>query len=267
MSATPPGSDHDAGGSAQLTPEESAQTAAHGEPTRQSESSQPAGAGGGRGLDMRVVLALVVILVIAGGVALLLGGGGGKSSSPEAGNGPAAGATGKSPSYRGAVASPAAVVPPLRLRNYLGAPVNIAQYRGKAVLVTFLYTNCPDVCPLIAANLRVAQNRMGPAESSKAQIIAVSVDPRGDTPKAVGAFLARHEMTGRMQYLIGSAPELAKVWSAWNVGSEADAQQPQLVNHSGLVYGISASGKITTLYPANFKPSDIAHDVPLLVSQ
>ena len=87
------------------------------------------------------------------------------------------------------------------------------------MLVTFLYTNCPDICPLITSNLRVAQNLMGPRTASKVQIIAVSVDPRGDTPKAVAAFLARHEMTGRMQYLIGSAPELARVWKAWGVGS------------------------------------------------
>jgi hypothetical protein len=38
------------------------------------------------------------------------------------------------------------------------------------------------------------------------------------------------------------------------------------VNHTGLVYGVSASGKITTLYPANFLPKEIAHDVPLLAS-
>ena len=44
------------------------------------------------------------------------------------------------------------------LRNYLGRRVTLAQYRGKAVLVTFLYTNCPDICPLIASNLRVALN-------------------------------------------------------------------------------------------------------------
>ena len=94
------------------------------------------------------------------------------------------------------------------------------------MLVTFLYTNCPDICPLITSNLRVAQNLMGPAVASKVQIIAVSVDPRGDTPKAVAAFLARHEMTGRMQYLIGSASQLAQVWKAWGVGSERDAQQP-----------------------------------------
>ena len=81
------------------------------------------------------------------------------------------------------------------------------------------------------------------------------------------AFLKDHQMTGRMQYLIGSAPQLARVWSAWGVGSERDAQQPELVNHSGLVYGITASGKQATIYAANFQPADIAHDVPLLASR
>lgn len=212
------------------------------------------------GIDLRVLLALVVLLVIAGGVALLSSGGG--SSRPSAGaiHGVA------SSKYSGSLASPAAPEPPLSLRNYKGERVNIAQYKGKAALVTFLYTKCPDVCPLIAANLGVALNVMGPAKASKVQVIAVSVDPRGDTPKAVAAFLKGHGVAGRMQYLIGSASELARVWKAWGVGSERDAQQPELVNHSGLVYGVSAQGKVTTLYAANFTPQEITHDAPLLAS-
>jgi protein SCO1/2 len=165
------------------------------------------------------------------------------------------------------VLSPATAAPPLALRNYLGEPVNIDSFHGKALLVTFIYTHCPDVCPLITSNLRVAQNLMAKAVSSKVQIIAVSVDPRGDTPKAIAAFLARHEMTGRMQYLVGSTKELAAAWKAWGVGSERDAKQPQFINHSGLIYGITASGKRLALYAANFQPSEIAHDVPLLAAR
>jgi len=212
-----------------------------------------------KGLDLRVLIALLVLVVIAGGVAVLTVGG---SSAQQAGR-TRAGAENYDAS---GLLTPVQPAPPLALRNYLGQPVNIASYRGKAVLVTFLYTNCPDICPLITSNLRVAQNLMGSAVAAKAQIIAVSVDPRGDTPKAVAAFLARHEMTGRMQYLIGSAPQLARVWKAWGVGSEQDAQQPQFVNHSGLVYGITGSGKRVTIYAASFQPSEIAHDVPILAA-
>src|SRR3979411_1503 len=56
---------------------------------------------------------------------------------------------------------PVQPAPPLSLRNYLGRRVNLDSYRGKAVLITFVYTHCPDVCPLIISNLRVAQNLLG----------------------------------------------------------------------------------------------------------
>jgi protein SCO1 len=212
-----------------------------------------------RGLDPRILLSLLVLVVIAGGVAVLVIGG---NTSRQA-----TGATAAHGQFRAeGVFSPASTAPPLALRNYLGQPVNIRSYRGKAVLVTFLYTNCPDVCPLITAGLHSTLELLG-AESSKVQVIAVSVDPRGDTRRAVGAFLARHHMTGRMLYLTGSAHELARVWRAWGVGSERDAQQPQFINHSGLIYGISASGERTTVYASNFIPAELAHDVPLLAAR
>jgi protein SCO1/2 len=144
--------------------------------------------------------------------------------------------------------------------------VSLSQYRGKAVLVTFLYTNCPDICPLITSNLRVALNLLG-RRAADVQIIAVSVDPRGDTSAAVAHFLAAHQMTGRMQYLVGSAAALGQTWSAWGVGATREANQPNLIAHSALVYGITASGRVKTVYPATFEPGQIAHDVPRLASQ
>ncbi len=210
-------------------------------------------------LDARVLGALVLLVLVAGGVALATTGGSGASSTKHQASAAHLEAAG--------LLTPVRAAPPLQLKNYLGQPVNIDSYRGKAVLVTFIYTNCPDICPLITSNLRVAQNLMGPKTSSKAQIIAVSVDPKGDTRQAVARFLARHGMTGRMQYLVGNASELAKVWEAWGVGSERDASQPQFINHSGLIYGITASGKRLSIYAASFKPAEIAHDVPLLAER
>lgn len=207
------------------------------------------------GLDFRVFVALLALILVAGAVAVVAIGGNGPTRARAA--------------QLDAVGTltPARPAPPLALHNYLGQPVNIDDYRGKAVLVTFLYTNCPDICPLITSDLRIALNEMSPKEVHEVQIIAVSVDPRGDTPKAVAAFLARHEMTGRMQYLIGSAKELSRVWRAWGVGSEREAGQPQLVNHTGIVYGITGSGKRLAVYDPEFKPAEIVHDVPVLAAQ
>ncbi|MBA3808081.1 MAG: SCO family protein [Solirubrobacterales bacterium] len=216
-------------------------------------------------IDPRLLLALVALVLVAGGVALLTIGGSSNATSKSTAS---ASAKGKEPQFDAAgTLTPVRAAPPLALRNYLGQPVNIASYKGKAVLVTFIYTHCPDVCPLITSNLRLAQNLMGAATRAKAEIIAVSVDPRGDTKKAISTFLSRHEMTGRMQYLVGSTHELAAVWKAWGVGSERDAKQPAFINHSGLIYGITGSGKRLTIYASSFRPSDIAHDVPLLAAR
>jgi protein SCO1/2 len=203
--------------------------------------------------------ALVGLAVLAGVTVLLIGG----SSKPQL---PGGVSSAHNASFDGGELSPLKAAPPLStLHNYLGQPVNLASYRGKAVFVTFLYTHCPDVCPLIAANLHTALAEMGP-RSSHVQLIAVSVDPRGDTPPAVGAFLKEHGLTGRMQYLIGSAKELAPVWSAWHVGSSRDVGSPELVNHTALIYGVSATGKLTTIYPASFSPGEIVHDVSGLLA-
>jgi Uncharacterized protein SCO1/SenC/PrrC, involved in biogenesis of respiratory and photosynthetic systems len=168
----------------------------------------------------------------------------------------------------GTAASPPKPAPPLKLRDSLGHEVDIKHYRAKAVLVTFIYDHCPDVCPLIVSNLHTAQAKLG-TEASNLQIIAVSVDPSGDTPKTVKAFLQVHQMTGRMEYLIGSRPQLEKVWSDWNIVAKSSPKKsnPDLVEHSALIYGVSGSGKITALYPANFKPAQIVHDVPILASE
>lgn len=208
---------------------------------------------------MLPALALLAAIVAAGSLALLDGSskpalpGGVQQSAPAAG-------------FDGTLALPAKQAPAIDLRNYLGKRVTLAQYRGKAVFVTFLYANCPDVCPLMASNLRVALNLLG-RRASQAQLIAVSVDPRGDTPAAAARFVRSHELAGRMQYLIGSAGELARTWKAWSVGSTRDAEQPQLVSHDALVYGISASGKLMTFYPDSFEPREIAHDVSRLLAR
>jgi protein SCO1/2 len=202
--------------------------------------------------------ALIGILPLVA-MALLIAGCGSDSSSPTTSTGG---------DFAGTKADPTKPAPPLKLEDSLGHPVNIDDYSGKAVLVTFIYDHCPDICPLIVGNLHTAQNELG-SDSNQLQIIAVSVDPKGDTPTTVKAFLKEHQMTGRMEYLIGSPSQLEHVWRDWHIVSKATPTKnnPDAVEHSALIYGISGSGELTTLYPANFKPAQIVHDVPILASQ
>jgi protein SCO1/2 len=211
---------------------------------------------------------LLAALVVAGLLALTVagcGGGGGEASAGSQQGGSEGQATTKA-SYQGAEATPPKAAPELKLDNSFGEPVDLAALKGKAVLVTFIYTHCPDVCPLIVSHLKTAQAELG-AKADDLEIIAVSTDPKGDTPTAVKLFLAQHGMVGKMQYLTGSRSELEKVWSHWNIVAKPEKANPDFVEHSALIYGIAADGKVTTLYSSNFKPSEVAHDVPLLEQQ
>jgi cytochrome oxidase Cu insertion factor (SCO1/SenC/PrrC family) len=107
---------------------------------------------------------------------------------------------------------------------------------------------------------------MSASERAKLQIIAVSVDPRGDTPKTVAAFLHNHLMTGRMLYLIGSRNRLESTWANWGISANGEAGDPDVVEHTALVYGINGQGKVAVVYPSNFTPAEIVHDARILAT-
>src|SRR5690606_10483127 len=66
-----------------------------------------------------------------------------------------------------------------RLTDQFGNQVALSDFRGRPVVLTFLYTTCPDVCPLIAERLRLTANALGD-DVSRVGILAVSTDPRND---------------------------------------------------------------------------------------
>jgi protein SCO1/2 len=211
-----------------------------------------------RGLVALVPLAL--LLGIAGGC-----GSSGSSNSSTAGDT----STASDVSTTSGFAAPLAPVKPapapdFTLDDQFGKPVSISDYRGKAVLLTFLYVQCPDVCPLITAALKTTTDKLG-ADAKKVQVIAVSVDPVGDTPKAVRKYLAERGVLHRFQYLVGTKAQLSTVWAKYHIAAERDAKLKREVGHTGIVIGIDAGGKERTYYPSTpLKPSWMVHDVPLL---
>jgi protein SCO1/2 len=168
-----------------------------------------------------------------------------------------------STTFRGGLVNPVRPAPALSLTNPQGTSVDIRQFRGRAVLLSFLFTSCPDTCPLTTANLRVAWQRLG-ATTRRLKILAVTVDPRGDTPSAVRQFLERHHMAGRMEWLTGTRPELERAWDAWGVSTGRSPEDPGVIVHSGQVFGVDSRGRLRTVYPADFAPEDLVADVPVL---
>ncbi len=161
------------------------------------------------------------------------------------------------------VAEPTAA-PDFSLRDARGQLVRLSKERGKLVLVTFLYTHCPDVCPLIAENLNRALRRLGPARAA-VRVIAVSVDPRGDTKAAVLAYRRSHRLLPEFDYLIGTRRQLTPVWRAYHV--LAVARKPELVDHSAYTLLVDPDGRGRATYDATVNADDVVHDLRVLLRE
>lgn len=159
---------------------------------------------------------------------------------------------------------PPAPAPEFGLRDHLGNEISIEQFRGKAVFVTFVYASCPDICPLIVANLRRTLDRLGP-RAEDVQVVAVSVDPEGDTPELITTYLRSQKMTGRMVWLVGSRHDLEHAWTRWGIATRIPRSNPDLVEHAAPIYGINTEGTISTIYDHTFLPKDLLRDVPELL--
>jgi len=204
----------------------------------------------------RPLLALALLAALA---ASACGGGAGHQHGAAA----SVTVTGGSSRFAGGELDPPRPTPDFTLTDQTGQKVSMADQRGKLVLLTFLYTNCPDVCPLITQNLNQALQMLG-TERDDVRVLAVSVDPEGDTPKSVDEYAKAHHLLPEFHYLIGSRDELTKVWKAYDVA--AVASDPELVDHTAYTMLVDQSGEGRVIYDSQVKAKDVVHDVRALLS-
>ena len=182
----------------------------------------------------------------------------------------------QSPALQGAVVTPPAPTYDFRLRDQHDQEIRLSGLRGKAVALTFLYANCPDVCPLIANKMHEAYQQLG-AAAPRVALLAVSVDPNGDTPQAVQRFLAAHHVEGELHYLTGSFADLRPIWGHYYIGSDAKEVNPQAasasaappgpVGHTAIIYVLDLGGNLRVFLPGNFDPKDLATDLKILAAE
>jgi protein SCO1 len=161
--------------------------------------------------------------------------------------------------------------PGFTLRDQNGAAVSLAALAGRPVVLTFLYTHCPDECPLTAEKLHTTAQALGD-RASGVEWLAVSLDPVGDTPQAVRDFVTKHRLTGVVHFLVGSQQQLAPIWSAYHIEVEraaATGSTPQAggLGHSAAVYLIDARGRERAFYTSEFAPEDLASDLRTLLER
>jgi protein SCO1 len=160
------------------------------------------------------------------------------------------------PSPRGAVRPPGIPPAEFRMRDQDGRTATLGEYRGRVVVVTFLYTTCEDTCPLTAQQIRGALDELG----HDVPVLIVAVDPPRDTPARARRFLAEQRVTGRMRFLVGPVGELRRQWRAYGI-----RRQTGELEHTAHVVVLDKRGVQRIGFPADrVTPDALAHDIALL---
>jgi protein SCO1/2 len=171
------------------------------------------------------------------------------------------------------VPQPGDLVPDFRLTNEEGRSIHLAQFRGKALLLTFIYTHCPlpDFCPRVTHNFAVIEKSLAayPKLYANTHLLCASFDPAGDTP-------ARLKSYGE-EYMGSAAP---KAFNHWDFAVPSKAVLHPLaqyfdvgltdepngtITHTLSTTLIGPDGKVVQFYPGNeWTPQQVLADVTKL---
>jgi protein SCO1/2 len=168
------------------------------------------------------------------------------------------------------VPAPGDAAPDFKLRNQDGRAIHLEQFRGKALLVTFIYTRCPspNFCPLITHNFAVVDRQLAasPALYAKTHLLCVSFDPEHDTPARLRAYGAEYigsdakNAFAHWDFAVPTKPELLEMAKFFDVGITYGADDT--ITHTLSTTLIDARGKVAQFYPGNeWTPEQVVADV------
>jgi protein SCO1/2 len=155
--------------------------------------------------------------------------------------------------------------PDFHLTDQFGKPISLSQFRGEPVVLTFMYTHCPDICPLTAEKLHAVQLELG---SSAAHIVmlAVSIDPKRDTQAAALHFSQVHKLTTGWHYLIGNHDDLSPVWNAYSVYTQPTTSS-STITHTNALYLIDKQGRERVFFADDFANEQLTSDLKILLAE
>lgn len=161
-------------------------------------------------------------------------------------------------------------VPDFKLRNQDGRTIHLAQFRGKALLITFIYTRCPlpDFCPRVTRNFAAIEKQLAtdPALLAKTQLLCISFDPEHDTPERLRAYGAAYigsdakSAFAHWAFAVPRMPELDQMAKYFDVGITVGADKS--ITHTLSTTLIGRDGKVVGFYPGNeWTPDQVLADV------
>jgi protein SCO1/2 len=170
---------------------------------------------------------------------------------------------------------PGDAVPDYQLTNQDGKRISLHKYRGKALLVTFIYTRCPlpDYCTLMSNNFAEIDRelRKNPTLYPQTHLLSITVDPDYDTPKVMRSYGASHtgkygeETFTHWEFATGTPDEIKSVAKFFGLTYFQDKDQ---IIHNLSTAMVAPDGKLFKLYKGNeWKPSEVLADVQKLLDE
>jgi protein SCO1/2 len=167
------------------------------------------------------------------------------------------------PDYKPAAAyhlpAPGDPAPDFKLRNQDGRPIHLGQFRGKALLITFIYTRCPspDFCPRVTRNFAALEKQLAtdPALYARTHMLSVSFDPEHDTPERLRAYGATYigsaakTAFAHWEFAVPEKPVLAEMAKFFDLGMTGNVDST--ITHTLSTTLIGPDGKVARFYPGN----------------
>lgn len=173
----------------------------------------------------------------------------------------AAGCSREGPSFKTSDVTGSSFAREFALTDHTGQPRTLADFRGKAVVVFFGYTQCPDVCPTTLATLAEAMKQLGP-DADRVQVVFVTVDPERDTRELLSHYVPAFDK--RFIGLSGDAAATERVAKEFKVIFQ---KQPgatpgtYTVDHSAGVFMFDPQGRLRLYASHGQGPEVFAHDL------
>lgn len=140
---------------------------------------------------------------------------------------------------------PAREAPPIELQDQNGAPFQLSSLRGKAVLVAFGFTCCPNICPVMLSELAAARRALPPEQRALVDVVFISVDER-DTTESLKQYLPLFDQS--FTGLTGPRDAIASVVKSYGGYFRKDERSSHAIDHSTDVYLIDPAGKLRTVF-------------------
>jgi protein SCO1/2 len=153
----------------------------------------------------------------------------------------------------------------LELTDHAGKPRRLEDFRGKAVVLFFGFTHCPDVCPTTLADVAQALNKLGP-DAARVQVLFVTVDPERDTPQVLAQYVTAFD--ARFLGLHGDLAATQRAAREFKIFFEKrKSGDSYSVDHSAQTYVIDPRGRLRLLLRQERIGADLAHDLRVLLRE